>query len=321
MKEIGIDEIEDFKIGHAQDVRGATGCTVVLCEQGAVAGVAVRGRAPATRETDLLRPENTVERVHAVMLSGGSAFGLDACAGAMAFLEERGIGFDARLTVVPIVCGASLFDLFVGDHGARPDKAMGYAACENARAGEDAAACGNIGAGTGASVGKYCGAARMMKSGLGAYALRIGDLKCGVVVAVNALGDVLDADTGQRIAGVLNEDRTALADTEQLMYAEMGLRKDVFGGNTTLACILTNAELTKAQAGALASVAHDGFARAIRPVHTSADGDAIFALSAGGVSVSVDALGALASLVTARAVARAVRAAQSAYGLLGADAL
>jgi L-aminopeptidase/D-esterase-like protein len=319
MREIGIEEIEGFKIGHAQDEKGATGCTVVLCAQGAIAGVAVRGRAPATRETDLLRPENTVERVHAVMLSGGSAFGLDACAGAMAFLEERGIGFDARITVVPIVCGASLFDLFVGDPGARPDKAMGYAACENAGAG--AVAEGNVGAGTGATVGKYLGPARMMKSGFGAYALRNGDLKCGAVAAVNALGDVFDADTGRAIAGLLNEERTALAGTERLMYRDICAKREMFGGNTTLGCILTNARLTKAEAGALASVAHDGFARAIRPVHTTADGDAIFALSAGDAAASRDALGALAALVMARAVARAARAAKSAYGLIGADAL
>jgi L-aminopeptidase/D-esterase-like protein len=318
-EEIGIDEIEGFKIGHAQDERGATGCTVVLCERGAVAGVDVRGRAPATRETDLLRADNTVERVHAVMLSGGSAFGLDACAGAMAFLEERGVGFDAGVAVVPIVCGASLFDLVVGDAKARPDKAMGYAACENA--GKDAPAEGNVGAGTGATVGKYLGPARMMKSGLGIYAMRAGDVKCGALVAVNALGDVFDADTGQAIAGLLNEDGTALVRTERILYAEMGARREVFSGNTTLGCVLTNARLTKPEAGRLASAAHNGFARAIRPVHTSADGDAIFALSAGEAEASPDALGSLAALVMARAVARAVRAAKSAYGLIGAAGL
>jgi L-aminopeptidase/D-esterase-like protein len=319
LEEIGIHEMAGFRIGHAQDALGATGCTVVLCEGGAIAGVDVRGRAPATRETDLLRPGNTVERVHAVMLSGGSAFGLDACAGAMAYLEERGIGFDVRLAVVPIVCGASLFDLVVGDPRARPDGAMGYAACENADAGEVAE--GNVGAGTGATVGKYFGPERMMKSGLGVYALRAGDLRCGAVVAVNAFGDVSDPDTGRPIAGLLNEERTALAGTERHMYAETGVRGDVFSGNTTIGCVLTNARLTKTEANALASAAHNGFARAIRPVHTSADGDAIFALSFGDVSASPDTVGALASLVMARAVARAARTAKSAYGLPGADAL
>jgi L-aminopeptidase/D-esterase-like protein len=319
MKEIGIDEIEGFKIGHAQDAPGATGCTVVLCERGAIAGVAVRGRAPATRETDLLRPENTVERVHAVMLSGGSAFGLDACAGAMAFLEERGIGFDAHFAVVPIVCGASLFDLAVGDPSARPDRAMGYAACENAGAGTLAE--GNVGAGTGATVGKYLGPARMMKSGFGAYALQVGAVKCGALAAVNALGDVFDADTGRAIAGLLNEDGTALACTEDRMCLDVGAKRELFGGNTTLGCVLTNARLEKSAACALASAAHDGFARAIRPVHTAADGDAIFALSAGEETASADALGALAALVMARAVARAARAARPAYGLLAANAL
>jgi L-aminopeptidase/D-esterase-like protein len=319
--EIKISEIEGFKIGHAQDREGATGCTVVLCEGGAIAGVDVRGRAPATRETDLLRPVNTVDRVHAVMLSGGSAFGLDACSGAMAFLEERGVGFDARVARVPIVCGAALFDLAVGDPMARPDKAMGRAACENAVRGGGAGdlAEGNVGAGTGATVGKYLGPQRMMKSGIGACALRVGDLKCGAVVAVNALGDVFDADTGERVAGVLNEDGPAVCCTEELMYREMGARRDVFAGNTTLGCVLTNAELTKSEACALASVAHNGFARSIRPVHTSADGDAIFALAFGTVAASPDALGALASLVMARAVTRAARAAKSVYGLIGAD--
>jgi L-aminopeptidase/D-esterase-like protein len=240
----------------------------------------------------------------------------------MAFLEERGIGFDVRVAVVPIVCGASLFDLVVGDPGARPDKVMGRAACENAALdAEGAVAEGNVGAGTGASVGKYLGPERMMKSGLGVCALRVGDLKCGAVVAVNALGDVLDPDTGRLIAGLLNEDRTALANTERAMYREMGARRDVFAGNTTIGCVLTNARLTKTEANALASVTHDGFARAIRPVHTSVDGDAIFALGFGDVAASPDALGALASSVMARAVARAARAAKSAYGLLAADAL
>jgi L-aminopeptidase/D-esterase-like protein len=313
VSEIKINEIEGFKIGNAQDEKGATGCTVVICERGAAAGVDVRGHAPATRETELLRPVSTVERIHAVMLSGGSAFGLDACSGAMAFLEERGIGFDVRVALVPIVCGASLFDLVVGDPKARPDRNMGYAACENA--GIDELAEGNVGAGTGATVGKYLGPARMMKSGLGVYALRVGDLKCGAVVAVNALGDVFDADTGRQTAGLLSEDGTALCSTEEFMYREAGEQRDVFAGNTTIGCVITNAKLTKTQTNSLASVTHNGFARAIRPVHTSADGDAIFAMAAGEVAASPDALGALASLVMARAVTRAARAAKPAYGL------
>lgn len=180
MKEIGISEIKGIKIGHAQNREGATGCTVIICEKGAWAGVDQRGGAPATRETDLLKPMNKVEQIHALMLSGGSAYGLDACSGAMKYLEEKGIGFDVGVGVVPIVCGASLFDLIVGDPGCRPDMAMGYEACENAGTKEPEE--GNWGAGTGATVGKFLGTERMMKSGLGIYALQTGDVQCAAVV-------------------------------------------------------------------------------------------------------------------------------------------
>jgi L-aminopeptidase/D-esterase-like protein len=311
--EINIEEIEQFKIGHAQDEAGGTGCTVIICEKGATAGVDVRGGAPSSRETALLDPRNMIELIHAGVLSGGSAYGLDAGSGVMAFLEEKGIGFKAGASVVPIVCGASLFDLAVGDPACRPDKAMGYEACKNAGAG--GVAQGNAGAGTGASVGKYLGTGRMMKSGLGVFAARLGDVKCGAVVAVNALGDVIDIESGKLIAGILNEDGTELVGTEKIMYAEIGAARDVFQGNTTIGCILTNAALTKSQANRLASAAHDGYARAIRPVHTSADGDAIFAMCAGGVEAAPDALGSLAAEVMARAVNNAARFAKSAYGL------
>jgi L-aminopeptidase/D-esterase-like protein len=247
------------------------------------------------------------------MLSGGSAFGLDACSGAMRFLEERGVGFNVGVGVVPIVCGVSLFDLTVGDPKVRPDAAMGYAACQNA--GTARPAEGNAGAGTGASVGKYLGPERAMKSGIGSFALSLGGVKCGAIVAVNALGDVLDLDTGLPVAGVLNAGKTAPDSTARLMYEEIGRQKDLFSGNTTIGCVLTNVKLTKTQACKLASMAHNGLARAISPVHTSVDGDSIFVMSTCETDAGADALGNLAAEVTARAINRAARAAKSAYGL------
>ena len=316
MKEIKINEIKGIKVGHAQDVNGATGCTVILCEQGAWAGVDVRGGAPASRETELLKPVNLVEQIHGVMLSGGSAYGLDAASGAMAYLEEKGVGFDVGVGVVPIVCGASLFDLVVGDPKCRPDKVMGYEACKNAD-GSDVAE-GNVGAGTGASVGKLHGMDHMMKSGLGIYALQVGDLQVAALVAVNALGDVVDVDTGKIIAGLLKEDHTGLTSTVAAMYEQLSRKDNFFSGNTTLGCIVTNAKLTKNQANKIASIAHNGYARAIQPVHTMADGDTIFVMATGEVEAMPDAVGALATEVMARAINRAAKMAEPAYGLKAA---
>ncbi|WP_352400171.1 P1 family peptidase [Anaerotignum sp.] len=316
MREIKISEIKGIKIGHAQNVEGGTGCTAIICEDGAVAGVDVRGGGPASRETELLKPVNMVQQIHCVMLSGGSAYGLAAGDGAMQFLEERGVGFDVGVGVVPIVCGASLFDLVVGDAKCRPDKAMGYEACKTA--GKNEPGEGNVGAGTGASIGKFLGPDRMMKSGLGTYAVQLGEVQCGAIVAVNALGDVIDYDTGKQIAGILSEDKTSLASTEDIMYKEIGMQRNVFSGNTTIGCIITNAILTKNQANKLASIAHNGYAKTISPVHTSADGDTIFVMSTGEVEVSPDALGALATEVMARAICSGVKAAECAYGLKAA---
>jgi L-aminopeptidase/D-esterase-like protein len=313
MKEIKITDIKGIKIGNAQDIVGATGCTVIICENGACAGVDVRGGAPASRETELLKSVNMVDRIHAVMLSGGSAYGLDAASGAMAYLEEKGIGFDTGIGVVPIVCGASLFDLAVGDPKCRPDKEMGYEACKNSEAMQISE--GNRGAGTGAAVGKFMGIEHMMKSGLGIYAASIGELQVAAVVAVNALGDIIDIDTGKRIAGLLNKDNTKISNTEEAMYAQYSDEKNVFSGNTTIGCIVTNAILKKTQANKLASIAHNGFARAIRPVHTMSDGDTIYVMATGEVKAMPDAVGALATEVMARAINRAVKAAEPAYGL------
>lgn len=318
MREIPVSQLKAFKIGHAQDAEHATGCTAILCEQGACAGADIRGGSPASRETELLRPVNTVQQIHCVMLSGGSAFGLEAGDGAMQFLEERDIGFDTGFGRVPIVCGASLFDLELVSSRVRPDKAMGYAACAAAfRGGEPAE--GNVGAGTGAAVGKFHGPGGMMKAGLGIYAAQVGAVQVAAIVAVNALGDVIDYDTKKILAGLLTEDGTAFADTAQVMYSEIERRRSPWGGNTTIGCIITNAKLDKRQCGKLASISHNGFAQAIRPAHTTADGDTIFVMASGEVEAGVDAVGALMTECMARAINRAALTAAPAYGLKSAQ--
>ena len=310
MRQIHLSQIPGFLVGHAQDVDNATGCTAILCEQGAWAGVDVRGGSPASRETELLRPVNTVQQIHCVMLSGGSAFGLEAGDGAMQFLEERGAGFDSGFGRVPIVCGASLFDLELVSNQVRPDKAMGYAACQNAYSGQEPAV---------ATVGKFHGPAGMMKSGLGIYAAQVGAVQCAAIVAVNALGDVIDYDSKQILAGLLNEDQTAFANTVQVMYDEIERNRSLWGGNTTIGCVITNAKLDKCQCNKLASISHNGFAQAIRPVHSTADGDTIFVMASGEVEVGVDAVGALMTECMARAINRATLTAAPAYGLKSAQ--
>ena len=317
MKEISIHDIKGTKVGHAQNFEGATGCTAIICEKGAFAGVDVRGGGPASRETELLKPVNMVQQIHCVMLSGGSAYGLEAGDGAMQYLEEQDVGFDVGVAKVPIVCGASLFDLVVGDPKCRPDKAMGYEACKNAGTCEPAQ--GNVGAGTGASCGKYLGIDRMCKSGLGIYAVQVGEIQVAAVVATNPLGDIVDWDTLKPLAGLMTEDKSALASTEQVMYEELGKARDVWKGNTTIGCIITNAKLDKSQCNKLASIAHNGYARTIRPVHTSADGDTIFVMSTAEVECNPDALGCLATEVMGRAINRAALNAEPAYGLKSAQ--
>jgi L-aminopeptidase/D-esterase-like protein len=313
MREIEFSQIEGFRVGHAQELEAATGCTVILSQEGAVAGVDVRGGAPGTRETDLLNPVNLVQKIHAVLLAGGSAFGLDAACGVMQYLEERDIGFDVRGVKVPLVCGAVLFDLAVGDGRVRPDRAMGYRACVDAERGRGGQ--GNIGAGAGATVGKAFGMGRAMKSGLGCFALQAGDLKIGAIVAVNALGDVLDPATGERLAGLLTEDLKSLADTEEALISAYAEKMDFFGGNTTLGVVATNASLTKAQAAKVASMAHNGSARALRPAHTLFDGDTIFVLATGHVRADATVVGLLAAKVVERSIVVAVKSARSLCGL------
>jgi L-aminopeptidase/D-esterase-like protein len=312
MQQIAFTDIEDIKVGHAHNLDAGTGCTVVVCEKGAMAGVDVRGGAPGTRETDLLNPVNLVEKIHAVVLAGGSAFGLDAASGVMQFLEERNIGFDVQVTKVPIVCGAVLFDLAIGDHRTRPDKEMGHQACRNAI--NSACAEGNVGAGAGATVGKILGMARAMKSGLGCHAIEVGALKIGALVAVNCLGDVIDPATGERLAGLLGEDLTSLADTEAVMIQSYAAMKSPFAGNTTVGIIATNAILTKSQAAKLASMAQDGYARTMRPAHSMYDGDSIFAMATGHVEADLSVLGLLSARVVERAIVSAVKKARPLFG-------
>ncbi|MFN8632513.1 MAG: P1 family peptidase [Chloroflexota bacterium] len=303
-----ICDVPGIAVGHATDEVAATGCTVMLCERGAVGGVDVRGAAPGTRETDLLRPTATVERVNAILLTGGSAYGLDAAAGIMRYLEARGAGFAVRTGVVPIVPGAVIFDLGIGDSRVRPDAAMGLAACEAASA--SAPAEGSVGAGTGATVGKWAGPGRAVKGGIGSASVLVDGFTVGALVVVNAVGDVLD-EAGVALAGLRQQGQLA-ADAD-------GPRP---GENTTIGVVATDAPLDKAGATRLAQAAHDGLARAIRPVHTAFDGDTMFAISTatgGARTWPVPlALTEAAAEVTARAIRRAVLLAK---GLAGVPSL
>lgn len=310
-----ITDIPGIKVGHAQDLNAGTGCTVIICEEGAVTGVDIRGGGPGTREIDVLNPINLVTKSHAVYLGGGSAYGLDGASGVMQYLEEKGLGFDVGIGVVPIVPGAVLFDLFVGRHDIRPDKKMGYEACVNSSSNSKAE--GNIGAGTGASVGKIKGPDFFMKGGLGTASRQVGDLIVGAIVAVNCFGDIICPFTGRIIAGALDEEKRNLADTMSIISSPEFRESSAFSGNTTIGCIAVNAILTKAEATKVAMMAHDGFARAINPIHTMYDGDTIFCMSTGSVESDPSTIGALAAEVMAEAIVNAVKNAESAFGIPG----
>jgi L-aminopeptidase/D-esterase-like protein len=313
----GLTAVQGIKVGHHTLTQRPTGCTVVLAENGAVAGVDVRGGAPGSRETALLDPMASAERVHAVVLSGGSSFGLDAATGAMRYLEERGIGVRFGGHTIPLVPAAILFDLPIGDGRIRPTADCGYAAAKGATS--DPVAEGNVGAGAGATVGKLAGRDRAMKAGIGSAEIRLRDgVIVAALVAVNAVGDVIDPATGKVIAGVRSEDGKGLADARTLLLTRPALRQpqrgdDELALNTTLGIVATNATLTKTQATRVAQIAHDGFARAIVPVHTASDGDSIFALATGTVTGAVDAdlVGWAAAEAIAQAIVRAARAATS----------
>ena len=314
MREISIKEIENIKIGNAEHKEAGTGCTVIICESGAPTGLDVRGGGPASRDTELLKPVSAAQSIHAVLLSGGSAFGLDAAGGVMQYLEERDVGFDVGITKVPLVCQSCLFDLGVGNFKVRPDKKMGYEACLNAEKGNYKD--GNVGAGTGATVGKLHGADDCMKSGIGSYAVQIGELKVGAIVAVNALGDIYDWKSGKKVAGLLAKDKKTLLNTEDEFYKSYNVVENKFVENTTIGVIITNAKFNKTQLCKIASMTQNGYARSIRPVHTTADGDSIYAMSVGEVLADQDMVGTLSAQVMSEAILRAVMSAESAYGFI-----
>lgn len=312
-REISISAIEGIRIGQTENAAAGTGCTVLISEQGMAAGLDVRGGGPASRESELLKPLAAAQFVHAVVLAGGSAFGLGAANGVMDYLEEHGIGFDVGVTKVPLVVQSDLFDLTVGEVSVRPDAAMGYEAarhameCPNYRD-------GNFGAGCGATVGKLGGMETCMKSGIGSYAIELDGLQIGAVVAVNALGDIFDWKTGRKAAGLLTPEKDGFRDSVALMKDSIRVHENRFVENTTIGAVITNAAFDKAQLCKIAGMAHDGYARSIRPVHTSADGDSIYALSVGTVKADQDLVGTLAAQVMSEAILRAVLSAESAYG-------
>lgn len=316
-----ISDVPGIRVGHWTDREAATGCTVVLCEEGAVGGVDVRGSAPGTRETDLLRPMNLVQQAHAVLLSGGSAFGLDAASGVMRYLEERGVGFETRVARVPIVPAAILFDLGIGAAQVRPSAQEGYAAC--LAASEGPLTEGTVGAGTGATVGKARGQEWSTKGGLGTASVPAGgDLLVGAIVAVNAFGEVVDPETGAIIAGPRSEEGGFLCTLDLLRQRTEP--QPALPTNTTIGVVATNARLTKEQANKMAQMAHDGLARAIRPAHTMGDGDVLFALATGTAEqepVNLTALGAAAAEAVARAIVRAVLQAEGLCGVPAAREL
>jgi L-aminopeptidase/D-esterase-like protein len=318
----GLTDVAGLKIGHYTDSRRPTGCTVVLAEAGAVCGVDVRGGAPGTRETDLLDPVNTVQQVHAVVLSGGSAFGLDTATGVVRYLEEKGIGFPVGVGKVPIVPAAVLIDLRLGDWTVRPDANAGYAAARSASSGPIAEGC--VGAGAGATVGKLFGQGGAMKAGIGTASVRLPNGSVvAALVAVNAVGDVVDPATGRPIAGLRTEDGKGLRGTLSALLAGETPGHPLPGENTSIGVVATNVTLNKTEATKVAQMAHDGLAHAIRPVHTPWDGDTLFAVSTGAVTLADATLvvGALAAEVVARAVVRAVLTAHGLPGLPSASDL
>ena len=312
-KEIKITDIKGLRIGQAENAEAGTGCTVVICDEGMRAGLDVRGGGPASRESQLLNPLMSAQILHGIVLAGGSAYGLGTANGVMKYLEEHGIGFDTGFALVPLVAQSDIYDLSVGDASVRPDPDMGYEAARRAFE-EPNYRDGNFGAGCGATVGKIGGMETCMKTGIGSYAIEIGELKVGAIVVLNALGDVFDWKNGRQIAGLLTEDKKGMRSTSEQMRASVKVVDNRFTGNTTLAVVMTNAYFEKAQLCKIAGMAHDGYARSINPVHTSADGDSIYAVSVGEVRADQDLTGILAAEVVSEAIIRAVENAESAYG-------
>ncbi|MBI2855409.1 MAG: P1 family peptidase [Chloroflexi bacterium] len=311
-----ITDVAGIQVGHYTNEEAATGCTVILCPEGAVGGVEVRGSAPGTRETDLLRPGNLVQQVHAIALSGGSAFGLDVASGVMRYLEERGMGFPIGPGVVPIVPAAIIFDLGLVTHQVRPGAEEGYRACLEAKHGSVEE--GSVGAGTGATVGKILRRERATKGGLGTSSMKLNGITVGALAVVNAFGDVVDPETGRVLAGPRKEDGRGFLNTVDLLTSpEYRVERQAVPTNTTLAVVATDAALTKEQANKLAQMGQDGLALAVRPCHTMSDGDVVFALATGKSSAEVDMrqLCTVAAVVVSRAIVRGVLAARGLGGV------
>lgn len=314
-KEIPITDIKGVRIGHADDETHATGCTVIIPEKKAVCGLDVRGGGPASRESQLLNPLMSNDGVDAVVLSGGSAYGLDAAGGVMKYLEEQGKGVKVGDAIVPIVAASCIFDLGCVDGSIRPDAEMGYRACLDSE--NNIERNGNVGAGMGATVGKICGGDRAMKSGLGCFAVKVGKLQVGAVVSVNAIGDVFELDSAKQLAGLLSKDKNAMISSETEAVKRLQLASTLCL-NTTIAAIVTNAGLSKAEMNKVAAMASNGMARTIRPVNTSMDGDSVYAMSVGKVRSCADVVGTLAAYALGKAINRAVLATEEKYGMKSA---
>jgi len=307
-----ITDIEGLKVGHSQCEQGLTGCTVIIAEEGATGGVDVRGAAPGTRETDLLSSEKMIEQIHAVVLAGGSAFGLEASSGVMNYLEESNVGFDVDVTRVPIVTSAVIFDLNIGDPKIRPDYKMGYEAAKTASSKERRQ--GNIGCGMGATVGKILGPDGTMKSGLGSATVTAGELKVSALVVVNSFGDIFDYRNNKQIAGVYDYGSKKLLNTYQIMKEENKALKFSMT-NTTIGLVATNAVLSKAEANKIAQMGHNGFARSIDPIHTMLDGDTIFTMATNKIKADINLVGSLAAEAVSQAISNGIYNAEGIEGL------
>lgn len=309
-----ITDVEGLKVGHEQSEEGMTGCTVIICEEGATGGVDVRGSAPGTRETDLFKSEKMVNKVHGVVLSGGSAFGLEAASGVMKYLEEENIGLDVGITKVPIVASAVIFDLNIGNHKIRPDLNMGFLAGKNSKVEENRQ--GNIGCGMGATIGKILGPQNAMKSGLGSATIRVGDLVVSAIVVVNSFGDIYNFMDNKQMAGVYDYENEELLNTIDIMKS-YGKALSFKPTNTTIGIIGTNAILTKAEANKIAEMAHNGFARSINPIHTMMDGDTIFTMGTNKIKSDINLIGTLAAEVMSKAIVNGIYFAEKSHGLKG----
>lgn len=307
MKEISIKEMKNLSVGHAQIEDAKTGVTVIYFPEGACVGCDISGGGPASRETPLTSPLTADNPVNAVVLSGGSTFGLAASEGVMRRLEEEGVGYDTGYALVPLVCQSCIFDLNYGSAKRRPDADTGYAACDIALEGCDDR-MGKVGAGTGATVGKLLGMQQAQKSGIGIYAVQVGDLQIAAIVAVNAFGDIFD--NGRKIAGLLNHDRSEFLDSGKIMLDIFSKPKDMFTGNTTIGCVVTNAKFGKAKMNKIASMTRNAYARAIDPVGTMADGDTIYACSSGEVISDINLVGTLSAKVMEKAIVKAIESSQ-----------